>query len=68
MGKVRQFIKNQYGSKYLPKIPNKYKSKKSAQEAHEAIRPSDVALKPDDIRKFLTDEQYKLYAVACDLT
>lgn len=59
--KVRQFIKNHYGNKYLPKTPNKYKSKKSAQEAHEAIRPSDVLSKPEDIRKFLSDEQYKLY-------
>jgi len=59
--KVRRFIKNRYGDKYLPKIPNKYKSKKSAQEAHEAIRPSDVLRKPEDIRTFLSDEQYKLY-------
>ena len=61
--KVREFIKKQYGDKYLPETPNKYKSKKSAQEAHEAIRPSDVLRKPDDIRKFLSDEQYKLYVL-----
>ena len=59
--RVRQFIGANYGKKYLPKTPNKYKSKKSAQEAHEAIRPSDVSRKPADMRKFLDDDQYKLY-------
>ncbi len=60
-GRVRQFIGANYGKKYLPKIPNKYKSKKSAQEAHEAIRPSDVSRKPADMRRFLDDDQYRLY-------
>ena len=60
-GRVRQFIGSNYGKKYLPKTPNKYKSKKSAQEAHEAIRPSDVSRKPADMRRFLDDDQYKLY-------
>lgn len=59
--KVRKFIASNYGDKYLPKTPNKYKSRKSAQEAHEAIRPSDVSLTPKDIAKFLSDDQYKLY-------
>src|SRR3989338_1620133 len=59
--KLRQFIKAQYGAEYLPAEPNVFKSRKSAQEAHEAIRPSDVSMKPGDIRKYLTDEQYKLY-------
>jgi len=61
MEKLRQFITTNYGEKYLPAQPNKYKSKKSAQEAHEAIRPSDVLRKPTDIRKFLDGDQYKLY-------
>jgi len=61
IGKVRTFIKGTYGGKYLPEKPNKYKSKKSAQEAHEAIRPSDVLRKPADIRQFLEDDQFKLY-------
>lgn len=61
MGKLRGFIKDAYGSKYLPKAPNKYKSKKSAQEAHEAVRPSDVLRKPSDMRKFLDDDQCRLY-------
>jgi len=61
--KVRQFIESNYGNKHLPKAPNKYKSKKSAQEAHEAIRPSNVSYKPKDIAKFLSDDQYKLYTL-----
>ncbi|MCK5214794.1 MAG: type I DNA topoisomerase [Candidatus Omnitrophica bacterium] len=60
---VRSFITDNYGEKYLPETPNKYKSKKSAQEAHEAIRPTDVTRKPEDIRKYLADDQYKLYLV-----
>lgn len=59
--KVRRFITADYGGKYLPKTPNKYKSRKSAQEAHEAIRPSDVLRKPKDMQKFLDSDQYKLY-------
>lgn len=61
MDKVRKFIKSGYGGQYLPETPNIYKSKKSAQEAHEAIRPSDVLLKPKDIHKYLDNDQYKLY-------
>ena len=59
--KVRKFIKESYGEKYLPEKPNKYKSKKSAQEAHEAIRPSDVNRKPIDVREYLESDQLKLY-------
>ncbi|HLF18099.1 MAG TPA: type I DNA topoisomerase [Candidatus Omnitrophota bacterium] len=61
--KVRAFIKSQYGKEFLPDEPNKYKSKKSAQEAHEAIRPSDVNHKPQDIKKYFDEDQYKLYTV-----
>lgn len=61
MGKLRKFITDTYGKDYLPGEPNEYKSKKSAQEAHEAIRPSDVSRKPSDIRKFLSPDQAKLY-------
>jgi DNA topoisomerase-1 len=59
--KVRGLIKKQHGKEYLPEGPNKFKSKKSAQEAHEAIRPSDVYRKPEDIKQYLSDEQYRLY-------
>ncbi|HBR15164.1 MAG TPA: type I DNA topoisomerase [Candidatus Omnitrophica bacterium] len=63
MGKVRQFIKTQYGDNYLPDTPNVYKSKKSAQEAHEAIRPSDVLRGPETLKKILDADQYKLYEI-----
>ncbi len=59
--KVRRFIVDEYGDKYLPTKPNKYKSKKSAQQAHEAIRPTDVLRKPEDIKKYLTSDQYDIY-------
>src|SRR5262249_54387005 len=59
--RVREFIKKAHGDKYLPESPNIYKSKKSAQEAHEAIRPTDVMRKPQDIKQFLDEDQYKLY-------
>jgi DNA topoisomerase-1 len=49
------------GAKYLPAKPNEYKSKNDAQDAHEAIRPTRVDFVPDEIRAYLSDEQYKLY-------
>ena len=58
---ARKFIGNQFGSDYLPEKVKIYTSKKNAQQAHEAIRPTDVDLTPDEIRQFLTNEQYKLY-------
>ncbi|HOD11624.1 MAG TPA: type I DNA topoisomerase [Candidatus Omnitrophota bacterium] len=59
--RVRDYIGQTFSSEYLPATPNVYKSKKSAQEAHEAIRPSDVFRKPQDIKSFLTEDQYKIY-------
>ncbi len=61
LGKVRTFIQDEYGKDYLPQEPNKYRSKKSAQEAHEAIRPSDIHLKPADVESFLDRDQFRLY-------
>jgi DNA topoisomerase-1 len=58
---VRNWIKSNLGDNYLPESPNAFKSKKDAQDAHEAIRPTNVDLHPDEIRKYLSDEQYKLY-------
>jgi DNA topoisomerase-1 len=58
---VRNYINNNLGEAYLPKEAKIYASKKSAQQAHEAIRPTDVDLTPADLKQFLTDEQYKLY-------
>jgi DNA topoisomerase-1 len=58
---VRAEITKVYGPEFVPAQPNVYKSKKSAQDAHEAIRPTSVDLHPDAIKKHLKDEQYKLY-------
>ncbi len=58
---VRAHIQSGFGPDYLPERPNFYKSKKAAQEAHEAIRPSGVARTPDAIRPYLSEDLYKLY-------
>ncbi len=58
---VRRFILDTYGADYLPKSPNLYKSPKGAQEAHEAIRPTAVGRRPQDLKKFLSKEQLALY-------
>jgi DNA topoisomerase-1 len=58
---VREMIPERFGSNYLPEKPNYYKSKKDAQEAHEAVRPTDVSRSPEDVRKYLPDDQFKLY-------
>ncbi|GAA3769528.1 type I DNA topoisomerase [Terriglobus aquaticus] len=49
------------GAKYLPAKPNEFKGKKDAQDAHEAIRPTHVDYTPESIRKYLSDEQFRLY-------
>ena len=60
----RNFINNSYGENYLPKEPNNYSGKKAknAQEAHEAIRPTDITRTPDAMKKFLSSDQIKLYS------
>ncbi|RJQ15000.1 MAG: type I DNA topoisomerase [Nitrospiraceae bacterium] len=58
---AREFIVKKYGTDYAPPKPPVYKSKKSAQEAHEAIRPTSVYRDPADIKKFLEPDQHKLY-------
>lgn len=59
---ARTFIKDQLGNDYLPDAPRTFKTKtKNAQEAHEAIRPTDFRRTPDQMRSFLNDEQLKLY-------
>lgn len=57
----RQFIGEKYGKEYLPQKPNYYKTGKSAQDAHEAIRPTDCTITPEMIKASVTAEQYKLY-------
>ncbi|MDX1682516.1 MAG: type I DNA topoisomerase, partial [Phycisphaeraceae bacterium] len=75
MSMVREHIGTEFGDKSLPEKPRFYKSSnKRAQEAHEAIRPTDVTLTPERARKYLSDEQAKLYDliwtrfVACQMT
>ena len=58
---VREFIASSYGPNFLPGKPRVFKSKKGAQEAHEAIRPTDVRKEPRKVRKFLSQDQFKLY-------
>jgi DNA topoisomerase-1 len=58
---VRGFVETRYGKQYLPEQPNTFKSKKDAQDAHEAIRPSSALRTPDDVAKYLPEDQLKLY-------
>lgn len=71
---AREVISSMYGPEYLPAQPKQYKSKaKNAQEAHEAIRPTDLSRTPASIKSKLTDEQFKLYdliwkrTIACQM-
>ena len=59
----RSYIKKSYGENYLPGEPNNYSGKKAknAQEAHEAIRPTEITRTPDSVKKFLSADQIKLY-------
>ena len=61
LGEVRDFIGRQYGENYLPEKAVHYRSKKDAQDAHEAIRPSEVARTPESLAKFLKPDELKLY-------
>ncbi len=61
LASAREYILSHYGEKYYPGEPRRFKAKAGAQDAHEAIRPTDVNLTPDLIRKDLTNEQYRLY-------
>jgi DNA topoisomerase-1 len=58
---AREWVTKTLGDKYLPAKPNVYKGKKDAQDAHEAIRPTDPARTPESIAKYLSEEQLKLY-------
>ncbi|MDY3785929.1 MAG: type I DNA topoisomerase [Eubacteriales bacterium] len=60
------FIRDKYGDKYCPAKPRNYKSKANAQDAHEAIRPADVRIEPEKVKKYLTPDQYKLYKLIWD--
>ncbi|HSA59865.1 MAG TPA: type I DNA topoisomerase [bacterium] len=71
---VRQFIEEKVGKDYLPEKPLVYKNKKSAQDAHEAIRPTSVMRTPESVRSHLEEDLFKLYEliwkrfVACQMT
>ncbi len=58
---AKEYILKEFGKDYVPKKPNVYKTKKSAQDAHEAIRPSSVVRSPESIKAFLSKEQFQLY-------
>ena len=58
---ARSFAGARYGQDYLPAAPRQFKAKAGAQDAHEAIRPSNVELTPESIKKDLTSEQFRLY-------
>ncbi len=60
------WISDKYGSSYCPTRPRVYKTKSNAQDAHEAIRPSNIAFEPAIIKKHLTSDQYKLYKLIWD--
>ena len=71
---ARNYITRNIGKDYVPEKPNIFASKKTAQQAHEAIRPTDPDLPPEEIKQFLTSEQFKLYDLiwrrflACQMT
>ena len=61
IAEARDYISTKLGKQYLPESPIAYKTKGAAQDAHEAIRPTSVHYVPDEIRRYLSEEQYKLY-------
>ena len=60
---IRNYIESEFGSAYLPEKPNVFSSKKNAQDAHEAIRPTSINRSPDSIESYLTKDQLKLYNI-----
>ncbi|MFC1823413.1 type I DNA topoisomerase [Thermodesulfobacteriota bacterium] len=73
VAEAREFILGKFGPDYLPEKPNSFRSRKGAQEAHEAIRPTDVTIQPDDLARYLSKDQFALYRliwkrfVACQM-
>jgi DNA topoisomerase I len=62
ISQIRDYVKKNFDAEYLPKMPVVYKTKaKNAQEAHEAVRPTDISRTPTAVRQYLNDEQFKLY-------
>jgi len=61
IGDVRHYITERFGTQFLPESANVYKSKKDAQDAHEAIRPTSMAFSPEVVERFLAEDEMKLY-------
>ncbi len=61
LAEVRTMIQSSYGNEYLPENANVYKSKKDSQDAHEAIRPTSAMHDPESMKKYLQDDEYKVY-------
>lgn len=61
LDEVRAYITDAFGKSYLPKKPNVYKTQKSAQEAHEAIRPTSVLREPEKVKQHLSKDEFRLY-------
>jgi DNA topoisomerase-1 len=61
VAEVREVIASNYGRQFVPESPNTYKSKKDTQDAHEAIRPSSALRHPEAIKKYLQEDEYKVY-------
>lgn len=59
--RAREYIAEKYGDEYVPEKPNFYKSKKNAQDAHEAIRPIDLSMTPEKVKPLLDRNHYNLY-------
>lgn len=66
VAEARDYIETRYGKDFLPAKPNVFKSRKDAQEAHEAIRPTSLEFAPDVVKKHLTEEQFRLYRLIWD--
>ncbi len=70
---AREAIESRYGAEFVPEKPNVYKGRKSAQDAHEAIRPTYIELRPEDVKASLSRDQFNLYKlvylrfVACQM-
>jgi DNA topoisomerase-1 len=58
---VREMVRSNYGAEYLPETPNVYKEKKDVQGGHEAIRPTSALRHPDELKKYLKEDEYKVY-------
>ncbi|MBR0424840.1 MAG: type I DNA topoisomerase [Clostridia bacterium] len=63
---ARQYIADTFGQTYVPQSPNIYRGRRGAQDAHEAIRPTDLGNDPKSVKPYLSSEQYKLYKLIFD--